>query len=128
MPMYVLNNRNYTYSNMGFTIPFKKGEPIFVPPMLERDVVSLGAECVDGPGADALPPEDTLPEVPVGDSRKQALVDAMKQLADRNDPKDFTGQGIPRVKSVEKLISFEVDQAELVEVWREMREAAASQE
>ena len=36
---------------------------------------------------------------------------------ERNDSKDFTGQGVPTIKSVEKIVSFDVDRSEVVEAW-----------
>lgn len=128
MPEYVLN-RNYIHrSTMGFTVAFKKGEPTFVPQMIEREVRAFGAERVDGNNVDVLDPETKVVSDPTGDDREALLVAAFDELVERNNSKDFTGSGAPNMKAVEKIVGFDVDKTELVEAWNAYRIAKAEAE
>lgn len=121
MPEYVLN-RNYIHrSTMGFTVTFEKGQPVYVPPLIEKEVVAFGAERVDGENPEVLDPEK-IEQAPLSDSeRKAGVFAAFGKIVARNDSKDFTGQGVPTVKAVEKLVTFDVERFELTEFWAEYK-------
>lgn len=128
MPQYVLN-RNYLHRSLhGFTIKFEKGQPVYVPPACETEVVAFGAECVDGVAPEVLAPE--APEkidLSMGE-RKDQLFAAFELLAERNDTKDFTAQGVPTVKAVEKIVDFSADKKEVAEGWTEWKIAKAAEQ
>ena len=121
MPEYVLN-RNYTRrSTMGFTVVFEKGTPVYVPQMIEKEVLAFGAERVDGEKPDVLEPEVQVEAPPVGDDRQVMLFAAFDEIVARNNSKEFTGSGTPNLKVVEKIVKFDVDKDELVEAWQKYR-------
>lgn len=125
MPEYVLN-RNYTHrSLMGHTISFEKGQPTYVPPECEKEVVAFGADRVVGDNPDVLPEDVVVEEVPQGSDREAMLNAAFEQIEARNDTKDFTAQGVPTIKAVEKIVGFNVEKAEVLDAWREYRVAKA---
>lgn len=117
MPEYVLN-RNHTHRSLhGHIIDFKKGQPTYVPPVCERDVVMFGAEPVSGEKIDVL---DDLPEneVPLSSAeREQKLLQAFEVLEKRNARGDFTGQGRPHIKALLQLCGFECDARERDAAW-----------
>lgn len=126
MPEYVLN-RNYTHrSTLGHIVNFVKGQPVYVPPVLEREVAMFGAEPVDGVKPDVLGDEaPALPVAPAGTERKAQILVAFKQLEARNQRGDFTGQGRPNLAVLKDLLGFEVITRERDEVWEEYMKAKA---
>ena len=111
--------RNHTHrSTYGHIINFVKGEPTFVPPVCHREVFAIGAlpvkDTID-PLGDEVQPKPEL----TGDERRDQLVAAFKILQERNARGDFTGQGVPSIPALKKLIDdFEPDKPEVVNVWR----------
>jgi len=127
MPEYVLN-RNYTHRSVhGHIINFVKGQPAWVPPILERDVTQFGAEPVSGDRVDLLDDLPARESEPSGEYRRALLLTAFEQLEARNQRGDFTGQGRPHPKALEKILGFEVGVRERDDVWEEHmnRKAAA---
>ena len=123
MPEYILN-RNYTHrSTLGHSIEFVKGKPAFVPPSLEKEIVAIGGERVDGDNPDVLPPEVVVAHVPQGEERQEQIFACFDILTERNDSGDFTGAGIPRAKSVEKILDFAIEAKEVATAWAEYRVA-----
>ena len=123
MPDYVLN-RNYTHrSLLGHSVEFKKGEPVFVPPILEKEVVAIGAQRVDGENPAVVEEVKKAEEVLSDEQRKEELYAAFDLIVERNNSGDFTAQGIPTVKAVEKIVSFNVDKKEVVDTYGEYRVA-----
>lgn len=126
MPDYVLN-RTYTHrSTLGHIVNFVKGQPVWVPPALEREVTQFGAEPVDGPKLDVIDPDNkALPLAPAGDERKAQILAVYAQLEARNQRGDFTGQGRPNLTIMKELLGFEVITRERDEVWEEYLKAKA---
>lgn len=124
MSLFVLN-RNHTYRSTSGVISFEKGVPVFVPPHMQKEVIAIGAERADGEQVDVLGPETTQP-VPLSDhERKDEIFAAFQLISEKNDPKDFTGAGVPTVKAIEKIVAFDVDRNEVVELWGEYKAALA---
>lgn len=124
MPEFVLN-RNYTHrSTHGHVVNFVKGEPVYIPPILVREVTAFGAEPVDGPRADLLEPESPPPEtVPSGDDRTVLLNAAFDTIQARNQRGDFGANGRPSTKVLKELLGFEVTAAERDAVWEARNKA-----
>lgn len=120
MPNYVLN-RNYTLLSVNGCVSFIKGEPTWVVPALEKEVIAIGAERVDGQTPDFLDPEKQA-AAPLGPvERRDEILTAFQIIAERNDSKDFTGAGSPTVKAVEKIIGFDTDRSEIEGAWAEYK-------
>lgn len=120
MPDYVLNRTHTHRSTMGHIVNFVKGQPVYVPPALEKEVALIGAEPVDGERVELLEDlPEALPEEPTGEERKKLLKLTYGQLEARNQRGDFTGQGRPNVKVLQSLLGFEVTNRERDEVWEE---------
>ena len=117
MPLYVLN-RNMVFSTTKGVISFTKGQPAYVPPHMERDVVAIGGERVDGDTPSLTPKESPASSTPYGEERETQIHVAFDLLTERNDPNDFTGSGCPTVKAVEKITGFDVDRSEVGQLWQ----------
>lgn len=124
MPQYILN-RNYVHRSTLGVVSFEKGKPSHVPPMMEKEIMAIGGERADGTTIDPLDPEVIAKVPPSPMERRDDLFAAFQIIAERNDSKDFTGAGVPTVKAVEKLVDFDVDRNEVVEVWAEFKAAKA---
>jgi hypothetical protein len=121
MPEYVLN-RNYTLrSLLGHSVQFIKNEPVNVPALIEKEARAIGAERVDGKNPDVLDPEREEVAPLSAQERLEQITTAFELLVERNDPKDFTGAGVPSVKAVEKILGFDVDRNEVTRAWAAMR-------
>jgi hypothetical protein len=120
MALYKLN-RNHTHRSTLGIVSFIKDEPTWVVPALEKEVIAIGAERVDGDTPDVLEPEKKE-SLPLSlQERAEAVFAAFQLIAERNEAKDFTGAGVPTVKAVEKLVEFDVDRSEVVELWNEFK-------
>lgn len=128
MPEYVLN-RNHVLRTTNGVISFVKGEPAWVTPQMEKDAVAIGAQRVDGDSPDPLGDEEKpAPVAPTGDERKDQFFAAFELMVEKNDAKEFTGQGVPTVKAIEKLLGFDADGKEIALYWTEFKTAKAEQQ
>ena len=125
MPEYVLNRTITHRSVHGHIINFVKGQPVWVPPILEREVTQFGAEPVSGDRVDLLDDLPVAEHEPAGEDRRKLLLSAYAQLEARNARGDFTGQGRPNQKALEKLVGFEIGVRERDEIWEEFMNAKA---
>jgi len=123
MPEYVLNRDYQLRTTKGYTVAFKKGEPVFVPPLIEKDAIAIGAERADNGKTEILAPEPVAkPEMGFAELR-EAMFAAFDLLVERNDSSDFTAQGTPKVGVVEKMVETNIDRRDLAEAWTEYRAA-----
>lgn len=121
MPEYVLNRNHTLVSLCGRTFSFKKGEPLWVTPEAEKEALMIGAVPTEGP-KDILEPEQEPVQELSAEARLEAIRAAYATLQARNARGDFTAQGVPNVKALEKLTGFEVQTKERDETWQAFRE------
>lgn len=126
MPEYVLN-RNYCLSTPDGVVVFTKGQPVYVTPNMEKHASSIGAARVDGVQVDVLEPEAESPPLLSDNEREAQLFAAFDLLVETNESKDFTGQGVPTSKAVERLSGVEAERSELVTLWAKYKERKAEQ-
>lgn len=121
MPDYVLNRDFNLGSTLGHRIVFKKGQPTFVPPIIEREAVAIGAVRADGNDVQiAMQIPEGAGQLSDAEMREQ-MVAAFDLIMERNDPKDFTAAGVPTVKAVERITEFAVDRQTVSEAWAEYK-------
>mgnify|MGYP006279548473 CR=1 FL=1 len=127
MPMFVLG-RDYNLSSVqGYSLHFKKGTPLHVPPRCVPEVVAIGGQCVDGE-VDVLPPE-VKEEIPLSQEERDALLrEAIVELLEKNERNDFTGQGVPTAKAVARVAGTKFDVAEIHAGWRKYQAENAKTE
>lgn len=124
MAEFMLHRDYRVISKSGHSIQFKKGEPTYVPPECRSEVIAIGAQPVDG-NTDVLGEEKVVVELTVEERREQ-LIKAFKTMQERTHRGDFTGQGFPAAKALEKLVDFEPEKREVEELWQAFREEQAS--
>ena len=127
MPEYVLQ-RNHILSNPHGVVVFTKGQPVYVTPNMEKFAAEIGALRVDGDTIDPLGEEVKKPAPLTGDEREAQVFLAFELLVENNDSKDFTGQGVPRVKSVERITSMNFEQGELITLWQKYKQAKVDEQ
>lgn len=119
MAMFKLH-RDYRFiSAVGNSVQFRKDEPTFVPPQLHKEVQGFGAVPCDPEEVASILGEEPVaaPQLSV-DERHRQLLDVFKLLQDRNARGDFTGQGIPSIIALKKLITdFEPEKKEVENLW-----------
>ncbi len=126
MPLFVLH-RDYTHrSLLGRSIEFKKGVNTHVPPELVKEAVSIGAVRADGAPVDVLDPEKIAALVPVGTEREDLICAAFDDLIATNTRADFTGNGMPSLKAMQRTLGFEVDRREIDMLWHARGDKAAA--
>jgi hypothetical protein len=117
MPDYILN-RNHTHrSTHGHIIQFVKGQPTYVVPICEKEVLAFGAEPCEGEKLDLLDDMPHLPVAPQGADREAALFVAFEMMEERNQRGDFTGQGRPHPKVLREIVGFDVETRERDTTW-----------
>jgi hypothetical protein len=116
VPLYVLNRTYVLRSLNGHTINFTKGEPVWVPPVVEKEALHIGAVPVDGP-KDLLDPEVEPEVVLQAGERKEKILAAFVALEKRNERGDFTGQGLPSAKALEQMTGLKVETKERDAMW-----------
>jgi hypothetical protein len=116
MPEFVLNRNHSMRSLYGHIVDFKKGQPVYVPPICAREAASIGAECVDGK-VDVLDPEAPVVVPMSPDERQENILTAFKLMEERAQRGDFSASGIPAKNSLEKILGFGVDKKEFEPLW-----------
>ena len=122
MPLYTLH-RNYLHRSTLGVISFVKDEETMVPPYLEREIIAIGGQRVEGANPSVLDEEQAAP-IPLSFvERRDEIFAAFKLIVEGNESKDFTGAGVPTVAAVKKLVGAEceVDRPEIIELWGEFR-------
>lgn len=113
-------SRKHTLSGFGHVIKFVKDEPVYVPPLLRNAAIELGAEPDEAMEASATSAE-------AGKSAAQLeseLFDVFNALVLKNDPKDFTAGGTPKVAAVVKALGYDVDAAAVATGYAKFKQAA----
>lgn len=125
MSEFVLNRNHTLVSLAGRVISFKAGQPVWVPPEVEKEAMLIGALPTEGT-KDILDPEpEEQLELSAAD-RLAAINKAFVVMKGRDARGDFTAQGVPNTKVLEKLTGFEVTSKERDETWQAFKEAEAA--
>lgn len=116
MPQMLMLRDFVLTSTLGLSIRFQKGQPVHVPPELVFEAMEKGAVPADGEAP--VVEEPVLPVTPAGDERAALVLEAVRELVDKNDADDFGANGAPLVKAVERELGFDVDRAEVQVAWK----------
>lgn len=125
MPTYTLSRNYLLRTTRGHVIRFEKGKPVYVPPIVEKEAIAIGAERTDGGATDPLEPERPKALELSGEARAAEIRAAFELVIERNDPKDFTGAGVPMVKAIERITGLTVDRHEVTDAWAEFKVSKA---
>lgn len=123
--MYVANRDVTIRSTFGHTLGFKKGKPMFVPPVMRPEVQKYGVLPVDGEAS--YQEEVAKAKLPLtGIARVDAIQEAMAKMVLEDDAAtNFTATGLPQLERVSELVGFKVDSKERNRVFRKLQEGGA---
>lgn len=125
MAMFVLNRNHTLVSLAGRVVSFKVGQPVWVPPEVEKEALLIGAQPTEGT-MDILDPDpEAEPEMSAED-RLVAINNAYGLMKGRDVRGDFTAQGVPNIKVLASLTGFEVTSKERDDTWQAFKEAEAA--
>lgn len=119
--MKLVMNRNITVRSLsGHAIAFKKDEPVHVPPEMVEECMGKGAVPAEG---EKLPKkeENTKPPEPIGPARKKRIFEIFEEMETDNKRGEFAASGIPNAKPVKLRFGYEIDAAEIKQLWHEYR-------
>lgn len=139
MPNMVLNRKYVLDTCKGHRIVFEKGKPTPVPKEMYADAVGIGAELVEGETSivtekqkleENFPQElKPLPQAPeVKDDRMTAIKKAIHVVLETGGREDFTAAGMPKEKTLARVLGYNVDRKEIGEAWREYHKDKANEE
>ena len=72
MPQYILQ-RNHTHRSTMGVLSFEAGKPTNVPPFMEKEIIAIGGERLDGEVVDVLDKEPEVKLPPTDTEREEAL-------------------------------------------------------
>jgi hypothetical protein len=110
---------------VGHTLHFIADKPTHVPPEAVRECVEAGAVISASMDAHAATGDSAQLDLPLMDEVERAdkIMDAVAVIQTRNDPKQFTGSGFPKVAAVSAQVGFQVHQSEINSAVERLREA-----
>ncbi|HRO60510.1 MAG TPA: hypothetical protein PKZ27_02755 [Rhodocyclaceae bacterium] len=123
MPQMISLRKFRLATTKGHVILFQPKTPTFVPDDAVSEAMQNG--CVPADETETPFIEDfTRSKVEFqGDVRKSLIFIAVRQVAERNNHKDFDGAAVPRANVVSELLGFEVFPQEIVDIYRQYLQA-----
>lgn len=120
--------RNFTLrSRFGPVVDFVANEERNVPQMAVDEAIAIGAVFVNRQEQKILVEDPPAPKAPsMGFQREQEIFDACVQLAEKNNPEDFTPNSKPKLEPVKTLVGYDVDRKEINTVWMKVMSARAN--
>lgn len=105
-------------TTMGHIIEVKGKEPTYIPPECVDEAAKRGMTYVDNADANVYDDLSRSKADVQGELRKSVMFLAVKSIVADNNPKDFTGGGVPKTAAVEARIGFETTAAEIRDVFQ----------
>lgn len=92
-----------------------------LPEVLHEAAIKAGA-AVDQTIVQATPLEpQASPDAIDQRTDIQKIVDAIRELQKKNDPEDFTSDGVPKIYPVSSIVGVRVDKADLLIAWAQVQ-------
>lgn len=127
-PLLVTNRDVTLTTTLGHSIAFKKGVPVYVPPIIYAQALAIGAVPEDGSSPEmheVKRPNAAPTDVAVKESDiKRVLHD----LIARNERGDFTAAGLPAVDAVVRELGYRVTAKEIAGVWQQINDEKANEQ
>jgi hypothetical protein len=110
---------------VGHTIHFIANKPTHVPPEAVRECVEAGAVVSASMEEHAATGDSVQIDLPLMDEvdRADKIMESVAAIQTRNDPKQFTASGFPKVAAVSAQVGFQVHQSEINSAVERLREA-----
>lgn len=122
---FVLNRDKVVVSTAGISIRFAKGVETHVPPHMYEQVMSIGAEPVDGEvkREDEKTDPESKPEPAIGTpERQKALYDAFEKISLKAAREDFDASGAPHVRAIQLAAGFLIQKKERDQAWNAFKQ------
>lgn len=116
MPQMIMLRDYSLVSTLGLSVRFKKGVAAHVPPELVPEAMEKGAVLADGKAPEFEEPSTV--SIPQGEERAALILEAVRELVDKNSADDFGANGAPKVAAVKRELGLDVDRAEIAEAWK----------
>lgn len=114
------NRRMATTS--GHVIQFKRNTPKDIPRSILADAMAIGATPVEQSDLPEQPEPEKKPET--SDERREAMLEAIGLLHERQERGDFTANGLPQIDKIEELSGVtNVHGQERDAVWIEFKDS-----
>ena len=128
MPHFSLN-RNYILRSLsGRSVEFKKGVSTYIPDMMVKEAVAIGATPSDGSDPDVLE-DEVVSKVPTDmATRRNDIMKAILDLVKKGDRTDFSAGNQPHPTAVSKLVGYSVQRPEIQTIWDAYCEEKAQDE
>jgi len=127
--MKMLMNRTDEFvfvSKIGLSFRFAPGVAVEVPSKLVAAVIAVGGKVVDeGDAAVRVVLEDIKQKAIDENDRGPAIEDAVRKMALRNQPGDFTAGGKPNKNTLAKETKLSVGDEELDPIWNKVKNELA---
>jgi hypothetical protein len=125
----VLRNRSHTLVSVkGHAIDFLKGIETSVPREILQEALSIGAELI-GEDPSLATAEKEKPQVPsYKEDQDAAILAAITVLVEKNDPSDFTASNAPKAAAVNRLLTFNAQQKDIISVYVKYKEDLGKKE
>lgn len=117
MPEMILQRNYHMITPRGHAVYFKKGAKTFVPPVVVKDAIAIGAVMVDGevPNLDDTKPIVTGPADPA--ERQVAIFKAFDKIVANGVREDFMASGSPNANAVARELGWPIDARERAKAW-----------
>jgi hypothetical protein len=124
--MFVANRSVTIETSKGYVYKFKKDVPMYVAPLVREEMLKYGVLPVEG----ELPvtTEAEKPAEPIGQARLEAIDLAIRAVCAKNDPKDFTGAGVPREDAMVREAGFRMARREINKAFLKWKSSQTPQE
>lgn len=119
---FVLNRNLVVASTLGHSIGFTKGEAIYVPPEMYKEVIAVGAVPEEEIPVDEAAAKGAEPTDPA--EREAALFEAFRTIVLVNNSADFTAAGNPKESVVNGAVGFRVPAKEREAAWAKFKLSA----
>lgn len=128
MPEMILHRNHHLVTTAGHAVYFNKGKKTYVPPVIVKDAVAIGAIMAEGEALDFDEPKDINlgPTDPA--ERQKAIFDAFERVVAHNNRDDFMASGAPSVYAVARETGWPVDARERMRLWDIYRSTRATSE
>tara|TARA_R110002074_G_scaffold41564_3_gene110004 strand:- start:1827 stop:2195 length:369 start_codon:yes stop_codon:yes gene_type:complete len=122
--MFISDKALHVASTSGQAVWFEAGVAQEVPPLLVDECIAMGAYPVGGKKAaiKVAAKEVEIDEVSDED-RTMEIATAIEQLIEQGNVKSFSKNGEPKVRSLEKILGYDITQLQRDIAWAEISEA-----
>lgn len=123
----VLNRNHILRSTQGYSLGFVKDEPMAVPYKMLEEALAIGAAYADKEEQTKVEKvQESEPVLLTGKQRAEKIDEAIEKMVTKNDSKEFTAAGTPKVTVIEKIVGFDTTTTEVAARWQARNDRMAA--